>query len=85
MLFKLNYLHIISNQFCIRLKESNQLKAVINHPAFQSDPFGAIHQHLQRTQPVPDEKPKSKDKKSGKSKKIIMRRKKSGGQQSMDI
>lgn len=58
------------------------MKAVINHPAFQSDPLGAIYQHLQRTQPIPDEKPKSKDKKSVKNK---MKRKKSGGMQPMEI
>ncbi|XP_059274738.1 uncharacterized protein LOC132029511 isoform X2 [Lycium ferocissimum] len=46
------------------LKEGNQLRAVINHPAFQSDPLGAIHQHLQSTQPTVDEKPKRRENKN---------------------
>lgn len=66
------------------LKESNQLKAVINHPAFQSDPLGAIYQHLQSTQPVADEKPSSKDSKTGKKKMKRKKSKSSGGQQSME-
>ncbi|EXC17278.1 hypothetical protein L484_027465 [Morus notabilis] len=57
------------------LKETNQLKAVLNHPAFQSDPLAAIHQHLLNTQPVIDEKPKKKNKKS----------KASAGPESMDM
>ncbi|KAM3237904.1 putative ribosome biogeneis protein slx9-like [Capsicum chacoense] len=50
------------------LKEGNQLQAVINHPAFQSDPLGAIHQHLQSTQPTVDEKPKRRENRKGKKK-----------------
>ncbi|KAK9109302.1 hypothetical protein Sjap_017362 [Stephania japonica] len=39
-------------------KEGNRLKAVLSNPAFQSDPFAALHQHLQNTQPtLSDEKP----------------------------
>ncbi|KAL3633006.1 hypothetical protein CASFOL_025990 [Castilleja foliolosa] len=64
------------------LKESNQLKTVINHPVFQSDPFGAIYQHLQNTQPAEDEKPKRKDSKTRKNK---AKKKKSKDVQSMEI
>ncbi|KAH7834010.1 hypothetical protein Vadar_011891 [Vaccinium darrowii] len=42
------------------LKETNQLKTVLDHPAFQADPLAAIHQHLQSTQPVTVEKPVKK-------------------------
>ncbi|XVF67521.1 hypothetical protein PTKIN_Ptkin10aG0128000 [Pterospermum kingtungense] len=42
----------------IILKEGKQLCAVIKHPALQADSLAAIHQHLQSTQPVLDEKPK---------------------------
>ncbi|KAL7002848.1 hypothetical protein U1Q18_004006, partial [Sarracenia purpurea var. burkii] len=48
------------------LKESSQLRTVLNHPTFQSDPLAAIHQHLQSTQPVTDEKPARKNAKGGK-------------------
>ncbi|GMN37731.1 hypothetical protein TIFTF001_007056 [Ficus carica] len=51
------------------LKEVNQLNAVLKHPVFQSDPLAAIHQHLQSTQPVTEEKPKKKNKSGGKKKK----------------
>ncbi|KAL6531783.1 hypothetical protein OROMI_028146 [Orobanche minor] len=64
------------------LKEGNQLKTVINHPVFQSDPLGAIYQHLQNTQPPADEKPKIKDNKTRKNK---TRKKKSKGMQSMEM
>ncbi|XP_057494613.1 uncharacterized protein LOC130779814 [Actinidia eriantha] len=50
------------------LKEANQLNTVLNHPAFQLDPLAAIHQHLQSTQPVADEKPERKNIKRGKNK-----------------
>ncbi|KAE8718451.1 hypothetical protein F3Y22_tig00110013pilonHSYRG00244 [Hibiscus syriacus] len=43
-----------------KLKEGKQLTAVLEHPAFQVNPLAAIHQHLQNTQPVLDEKPKKK-------------------------
>nr|XP_043626336.1 putative ribosome biogenesis protein slx9-like [Erigeron canadensis] len=39
------------------MKESNQLKTVLNDPVFKADPLAALHQHLQSTQPVSDEKP----------------------------
>ncbi|KAL3322131.1 hypothetical protein AABB24_039651 [Solanum stoloniferum] len=66
------------------LKEDNQLQAVINHPAFQSDPLGAIHQHLQSTQPTVDEKPKIRENKNG-NRKGKKKSKASAGLQSMEI
>ncbi|XP_055835786.1 uncharacterized protein LOC129904271 [Solanum dulcamara] len=66
------------------LKEGNQLQAVINHPAFQSDPLGAIHQHLQSTQPTVDEKPKIRENKNG-NRKGKKKSKASAGLQSMEI
>ncbi|KAG6647596.1 hypothetical protein I3843_07G087500 [Carya illinoinensis] len=43
------------------LKEGKHLRMVLSHPAFQSDPFATIHQHLQSTQPILDhEKPKKR-------------------------
>ncbi|KAA8545828.1 hypothetical protein F0562_020721 [Nyssa sinensis] len=66
------------------LKEGNQLRTVLNHTAFHSDPLAAIHQHLQSTQPIVDEKPEKKKNKSGKK----VKRKKpkaSPGRQSMEI
>ncbi|KAB5541303.1 hypothetical protein DKX38_014277 [Salix brachista] len=47
------------------LKEGKQLSVVLNHPAFQADPLGSIHQHLLSTQPVAEEKPKKKMNKNG--------------------
>ncbi|XP_073157468.1 uncharacterized protein [Henckelia pumila] len=64
------------------LKESNQLKTVINHPYFQSDPLGSILQHLQNTQPAMDEKPKRRKSKTGKKKAKVSKLKAS---QSMEI
>ncbi|XP_073043816.1 uncharacterized protein [Primulina eburnea] len=64
------------------LKESNQLKTVINHPYFQSDPLGTIFQHLLNTQPATDEKPKRRDSKTGKKKAKVNELKTS---QSMEI
>lgn len=66
------------------LKEDNQLRAVFNHPAFQSDPLGAIHQHLQSTQPTVDEKPKRRENKNG-NRKGKKKSKASAGLQSMEI
>ncbi|GMJ12838.1 hypothetical protein HRI_004953000 [Hibiscus trionum] len=68
-----------------RLKEGKQLNAVLEHPAFQADPLAAIHQHLQNTQPVADEKPKKKANKNGGKKKKNKKSKASSGSQSMDI
>ncbi|KAL5562433.1 hypothetical protein UlMin_032180 [Ulmus minor] len=53
------------------LKENKQLSEVLKDTAFQSDPLACIYQHLQRTQPVLDEKvkPKKKNKNGGKRKK----------------
>ncbi|KAL0348337.1 UNVERIFIED_CONTAM: hypothetical protein Sangu_1061500 [Sesamum angustifolium] len=64
------------------LKESNQLKTVINHPVFHSDPLGAIYQHLQNTQPATDDKPKRKD---SKTRKKTKKKKSNASQQSMEI
>ncbi|CAK9143647.1 unnamed protein product [Ilex paraguariensis] len=50
------------------LKEGNQLRTVLNHPAFRANPLAAIHQHLQSTQPDSNEKTKRKDSKNGKKK-----------------
>ncbi|KAJ8541417.1 hypothetical protein K7X08_002233 [Anisodus acutangulus] len=66
------------------LKEGNQFRAVINHPAFQSDPLGAIHQHLQSTQPTVDEKPKRRENKNG-NRKGKKKSKASAGLQLMEI
>ncbi|KAL7236542.1 hypothetical protein ACSBR1_019771 [Camellia fascicularis] len=67
------------------LKEANQLKTVLDHPAFQSDPLAAIHQHLQSTQPVTDVTPGRKNVKSGKKKAKKKKPKISAGPQSMEI
>ncbi|OIT07478.1 PREDICTED: putative ribosome biogenesis protein slx9-like isoform X1 [Nicotiana attenuata] len=66
------------------LKEGNQFQAVINHPAFQADPLGAIHQHLQSTQPTLDDKPKKREKKNG-NRKGKKKSKASAAPQSMEI
>ncbi|KAG4160025.1 hypothetical protein ERO13_D02G207600v2 [Gossypium hirsutum] len=68
-----------------RLKEGKQLSAVLEHPAFQADPLAAIHQHLQNTQPVLDEKPKKKKNQNGGRKKKSKKSKALSRQQSMDI
>lgn len=67
------------------LKEGKQLSAVLKHPAFQADPLAAIHQHLQSTQPVSDEKPKNKTNKNGGRKKKSKKSNASTRPQSMDI
>eukprot|EP00262_Sarcandra_glabra_P010473 TRINITY_DN25759_c0_g1_i1.p1 TRINITY_DN25759_c0_g1~~TRINITY_DN25759_c0_g1_i1.p1 ORF type:complete len:166 (+),score=31.48 TRINITY_DN25759_c0_g1_i1:53-550(+) len=66
-------------------KESKQLQAVFNHPAFRADPLSAIHQHLQSTQPLPAS---SQEKRSGKTHKTAKRKNQSkvlSGSQSMDM
>ncbi|XP_075673276.1 uncharacterized protein LOC142642745 [Castanea sativa] len=65
------------------LNEGKQLSTVLNHPAFQLDPLAAIHQHLQSTQPVIDEKPKKKKNKNGGRKIKAKKSKASDGPQSM--
>ncbi|OMO74010.1 hypothetical protein CCACVL1_17015 [Corchorus capsularis] len=67
------------------LREGKQLSAVQSHPAFQADPLAAIHQHLQNTQPVSEEKPKKKTSKNGGKKKKSKKSKGSSGPQSMDM
>lgn len=70
--------------FSVRLKEAKQLSTVLKHPVFQSDPLAAIHQHLESTQPIIDEKPKKKNKNGGKKKKD-KKAKASTGPESMDM
>ena len=82
--FSLWYLSYCNIGFIfISLKEGKQLSTVLNHPAFQLDPLAAIHQHLQSTQPVIDEKPKKKKNKNGGRKKKAKKSKASDGPQSM--
>ncbi|PON88125.1 ribosome biogenesis protein [Trema orientale] len=66
------------------LKEAKQLSTVLKHPSFQSDPLASIHQHLESTQPVIDEKPKKKNKNGGKKNKD-KKTKSSTGPESMDM
>ncbi|KAI4298497.1 hypothetical protein L6164_032048 [Bauhinia variegata] len=68
-------------------KEGKQLLQVLNHPAFQSDPLSAIHQHLQNTQPVVEEQeqPKKKVNKNGSKKKKEKKPKASVGPESMNM
>lgn len=73
------------NVHWIRLKEQKQLSTVLNHPAFQVDPLAAIHQHLESTQPVSEEKPKKKTNKTARKKKKGDRSKTSSGPKSMDF
>lgn len=67
-----------------RLKEGNQLRTVLNHPVFQSDPLAAIHQHLQSTQPSTDEKQVKKHTKSGRKRAKGKKSKASTGPQTME-
>jgi hypothetical protein len=71
-----------------RLRESAHLKAVLNSPQFQLDPFAAIHQHLLATQP-PEAAKKDDAAKHGKDSKDKKRRRKkkstSSSTQAMDI
>ncbi|KAK2664999.1 hypothetical protein Ddye_003573 [Dipteronia dyeriana] len=68
------------------LKEGKQYSTVLNHPAFQADALAAIHQHLESTQPISDEKPKKRmNKNGGKKKKKGGKSKTSSGLQSMDM
>jgi len=72
-----------------RVRESARLKAVLDNPQFQLDPFAAIHQHLLATQP-PAAAKDSDVEKQGKtdSKDKKRRRKKKGASsssQAMDI
>ncbi|XP_010244257.1 PREDICTED: uncharacterized protein LOC104588134 isoform X2 [Nelumbo nucifera] len=65
-------------------KEGEQLRKVLNHPAFQTDPLSAIHQHLQSTQPVQIESPVKTLKKTTRKTKR-KRSKASSGAKSMEI
>ncbi|GJY87038.1 hypothetical protein Tco_0501666 [Tanacetum coccineum] len=54
----------------LRMKESSQLKTVLNDHVFKADPLVALHQHLQSTQPVLEKPPRKKEtKKKGQKKK----------------
>ncbi|KAL8242485.1 hypothetical protein R6Q59_012787 [Mikania micrantha] len=68
------------------MKEANQLKTVLNNPTFQANPLAAIHQHLQNTQPLSDEKPTRKNDKGKKVKKKSKKKKSKAatGPQSME-
>ncbi|CAI0445800.1 unnamed protein product, partial [Linum tenue] len=57
--------------------EGKQLNTVLNHPAFQADPFGSIHQHVLSTLPPAEDKPRKKDNKNGKKKKSKSKKSKS--------
>lgn len=66
------------------MKESNQLKTVLNDPVFKADPLAALHQHLQSTQPVSDEKPPRKKREAGKKGNKKKKSKAPTGTQSME-
>ncbi|XP_031288140.1 uncharacterized protein LOC116146827 isoform X1 [Pistacia vera] len=88
--FKLNCksrkkLMFVLHFIILRLKEGKQLSTVLNHPAFQVDPLAAIHQHLESTAPVSDEKPKKKTSKTARKKKKGDKSKTSSEPQSMDF
>ncbi|GKD63183.1 hypothetical protein Tco_1305291, partial [Tanacetum coccineum] len=52
------------------MKESSQLKTVLNDPVFKAGPLAALHQHLQSTQPVLEKPPRKKEtRKKGQKKK----------------
>uniref|UniRef100_A0A0A9GEH0 Ribosome biogenesis protein slx9-like n=1 Tax=Arundo donax TaxID=35708 RepID=A0A0A9GEH0_ARUDO len=67
-------------------RETAQLKALLNHPQFQLDPYAAIHQHLLATQP-PTAAKKDDAAKHGKDSKDKKRRKKNADSsaQSMEM
>jgi hypothetical protein len=82
----------LNPNFLSRLQESAHLKAVLDNPQFQLDPFAAIHQHLLATQPpAAAKKDDKKDDTAGKQGKVFKdkksRRKKgtSSISQAMDI
>ncbi|KAL6905852.1 hypothetical protein ACP4OV_003453 [Aristida adscensionis] len=68
-------------------REAAQLKAVLNNPQFQLDPFAAIHQHLIATQPPAKKDDATKQDKDSKDKKRRRKKKKkaSSSAQSMEI
>ncbi|KAG7023365.1 hypothetical protein SDJN02_14390 [Cucurbita argyrosperma subsp. argyrosperma] len=53
----------------LKLKETKQMGTVLNHPAFQADPLGAIHLHLESTQPVEETKKKKTNRNGSKKRK----------------
>lgn len=68
------------------MKEVNLLKTVLNNDSFKADPLATLHQHLQSTQPVSDEKParKSQNGKKGRKKKNKKKSKTAAGSHSME-
>lgn len=68
-----------------RVKEAKQMRNVINHPIFQSDPLAAIHQHLQNTQPASETELVKKAKDNAKKKKKKKKTKSSSEPQSMEL
>ncbi|KAL6641681.1 hypothetical protein ACP70R_019862 [Stipagrostis hirtigluma subsp. patula] len=68
-------------------REAAQLKAVLNNPQFQLDPFAAIHQHLLSTQPpiAAKKDDSAKQVKDSKDKKRRRKKKASSSAQSMEI
>ncbi|XP_057965571.1 uncharacterized protein LOC131156140 isoform X2 [Malania oleifera] len=66
-------------------KEANQLRTVLSHPAFLSDPLAAIHQHLKNTQPITKDETKKRSSKKGEKKSKKKRAKDASGLQSMAI
>ncbi|XP_050147329.1 uncharacterized protein LOC126622598 [Malus sylvestris] len=71
-------------KFKLILKEGKRLSALVNHPAFQADPLGAIYQDIISTQPAVDEKPNERNK--CRSKKRNQKKSEApAGHQSMDF
>ena len=72
-----------------RVRESARLKAVLDNPQFQLDPFAAIHQHLLGTQPPAAAKDSDAGKQGKEDSKDKKRRRKKKGasssSQAMDI
>lgn len=62
------------------------MEEVLSNPDYQKDPLGYIYQHLQKTLPITEEKPKKKaNKDGGKKRKKKKGKKASGAPVSMDI
>lgn len=78
----------LNPNFLSRVQESAHLKAVLDNPQFQLDPFAAIHQHLLATQPPAAAKKDDAAGKQGKVSKDKKSRRKKGTSsisQAMDI
>ncbi|PWA93947.1 hypothetical protein CTI12_AA065990 [Artemisia annua] len=66
------------------MKESSQMKTVLNDPVFKADPLAALHQHLQSTQPVLEKPPRKKETGKKGQKKKKKKSKASTGSQTME-